>query len=153
MVTTPNASPDTIRLWLERSGTRVPLDIEIFLHVSTSSAKRPHSPSWSPPLAPVEWHYPVHNGMMPPLPPPVHIGAHAMPNDTPFVVAAPHPISHNPWTSPHSPRPLMQTRSSAHWGHIAIFYLLEQMSRWERFVFRFDKQFASIGALQSITGV
>jgi hypothetical protein len=39
-----------------------------------------------------------------------------------------------------------------HWGHIAFFYLVEQMHRWERFVFRFDKQFTSMGALKAING-
>ena len=40
-----------------------------------------------------------------------------------------------------------------HWGHIAFFYLVEQMHRWERFVFRFDKQFASLSALKGINGM
>ena len=39
-----------------------------------------------------------------------------------------------------------------HWGHIAFFYLVEQMHRWERFIFRFDKQFTSMGALKAING-
>jgi hypothetical protein len=39
-----------------------------------------------------------------------------------------------------------------HWGHIAMFYLVGQIHRWERFVFRFDKQFSSMAALKSITG-
>jgi hypothetical protein len=40
-----------------------------------------------------------------------------------------------------------------HWGHIAVYYLVQQMHRWERFVFRFDKGFGSIAALKSITGL
>lgn len=40
--------------------------------------------------------------------------------------------------------------SGAHWGHIAFFYLMEQMHRWERFVFRFDRQFGSINAIKTI---
>lgn len=44
------------------------------------------------------------------------------------------------------------SRVSMHWGHIAFFYLVEQMHRWERFIFRFDKQFTSMGALKSING-
>jgi hypothetical protein len=44
------------------------------------------------------------------------------------------------------------SRSSMHWGHIAFFYLVEQMHRWERFIFRFDKQFTSMGALKAING-
>ena len=39
-----------------------------------------------------------------------------------------------------------------HWGYIAFFYLMQQMHRWERFVFRFDRQFASIHALKTMTG-
>lgn len=39
-----------------------------------------------------------------------------------------------------------------HWGHIAFYYLVEQMHRWERFVFKFDKQFASIASLKAIDG-
>lgn len=39
-----------------------------------------------------------------------------------------------------------------HWGHIAFFYLAEQMHRWERFVFRFDKHFTSISALKALAG-
>ncbi|KAF8641799.1 hypothetical protein AX16_009780 [Volvariella volvacea WC 439] len=39
-----------------------------------------------------------------------------------------------------------------HWGHIVFFYLVEQMHRWERFIFRFDKIFSSIRALRSISG-
>lgn len=42
------------------------------------------------------------------------------------------------------------SKSSMHWGHIAFFYLVEQMHRWERFIFRFDKQFTSMGALKAI---
>lgn len=33
-----------------------------------------------------------------------------------------------------------------------MFYLVGQMHRWRRFVFRFDKQFSSMAALKSITG-
>lgn len=43
-------------------------------------------------------------------------------------------------------------RKNMHWGHIAFYYLCEQMHRWERFSFKFDKQFASIGALKAIEG-
>jgi len=39
-----------------------------------------------------------------------------------------------------------------HWGHIAFYYLAEQIHRWERFVFRFDKHFSSINALKSVIG-
>ena len=39
-----------------------------------------------------------------------------------------------------------------HWGYIAFYYLMQQMHRWERFVFRFDRQFSSINALKTMTG-
>ena len=43
-------------------------------------------------------------------------------------------------------------KKNTHWGHIAFFYLVEQMHRWERFVFRYDRQFSSAGALKAIEG-
>ncbi|KAJ3483625.1 hypothetical protein NLJ89_g12047 [Agrocybe chaxingu] len=57
-----------------------------------------------------------------------------------------------PHTSSHDRPANVVSRVSMHWGHIAFFYLVEQMHRWERFVFRFDKQFTSMGALKSING-
>lgn len=70
------------------------------------------------------------------------------------------PHSHAEWDMP----PLLanpdrgalsqqRLRKNMHWGHIAFYYLVEQMHRWERFVFKFDKQFASIGALKAIEGM
>ncbi len=41
--------------------------------------------------------------------------------------------------------------SPASWGHIAMFYLTEQMPRWKRFVFRFEKSFESMAALKTIS--
>lgn len=49
---------------------------------------------------------------------------------------------------PQAPR----SRGSIHWGHIAFFYLAEQMHRWKRFVFRFDRQFSSMEALKCVSG-
>lgn len=43
-------------------------------------------------------------------------------------------------------------RPTIHWAHIAIYYLVEQMPRWERFIFRYDKAFKSMTALASIAG-
>lgn len=43
--------------------------------------------------------------------------------------------------------------TAAQWAHVTMFYLTEQMHRWRRFVFRFDRQFASIGALKAISGM
>ncbi len=59
------------------------------------------------------------------------------------------PLLVNPERSSSSQQRL---RKNMHWGHIAFYYLVEQMHRWERFVFRFDKQFTSIGALKAIEG-
>ncbi|KAJ7923916.1 hypothetical protein B0H13DRAFT_1706905 [Mycena leptocephala] len=84
LLTNQSSSPDTIRLWLERSGPTIPLDIEIYLRVESCE------------------------------------------------------------TGQHPP--------NLHWGHIAMYYLVQQMRRWERFIFRFDKGFESIAALNFITG-
>ncbi|KAA1473094.1 hypothetical protein DENSPDRAFT_779377 [Dentipellis sp. KUC8613] len=163
LLTSPNASADTIRLWLERSGTRVPLDIEIYLQVqspSSSSSSRTcaRSPSpWSY-SAPITTHHyvPFHSVSQPGT---IQIIPTAAP-----VALPPSPPHHDHWeaiTPPPPPPPHLppvsqssapQSRASTHWGHIAIFYLVEQMHRWERFVFRFDKQFPSWHALKSISG-
>lgn len=45
-----------------------------------------------------------------------------------------------------------RSKKNMHWGHIAFFYLVEQMHRWKRFVFRFEKQFTSVTALRAIEG-
>ncbi|KAF8908517.1 hypothetical protein CPB84DRAFT_1766815 [Gymnopilus junonius] len=154
ILTNQHASADTIRLWLERSGETTPLDIEIFLRVTSSkhspepASLRPRRTSSSP-LTPVTppWnvsftaqqpssHYFVPH---PPPPPPI------------VVMPASPPPQHDGWSPPVHDRQAV-SRVSMHWGHIAFFYLVEQMHRWERFVFRFDKQFTSMGALKSITG-
>lgn len=160
LLTTQNASADTIRLWLERSGDSVPLDIEIFLRVrespDCSSRRRRRSlspidsppPLWAIPLGPPTSHYVM---------PPPH-GSHTVilpPAQVP-VILPPSPGYHDPWSSvdhQNDRTAPAQSRTSLHWGHIAIFYLVEQMHRWERFIFRFDKQFTSMGALKSISGV
>ncbi|THH32574.1 hypothetical protein EUX98_g1625 [Antrodiella citrinella] len=51
-----------------------------------------------------------------------------------------------------SATPQAKSRASIHWGYIAFYYLTEQMHRWERFVFRFDKKFSSIAALKHLAG-
>ncbi|KAE9406138.1 hypothetical protein BT96DRAFT_915633 [Gymnopus androsaceus JB14] len=38
------------------------------------------------------------------------------------------------------------------WGHVATFYLKQQMPRWKRFVFRYDRVFSSLSAFKGITG-
>lgn len=159
LITTQNSSADTIRLWLERSGDSVPLDIEIYLRVTKSqseTAARPRRssspPTWAlsfPPHHGLSTHYviphPTHTIATLPILPPAH---------TPIIIP-PSSVAHDPWGVPSLPsqeRLGPSSKTSMHWGHIAIYYLVEQMHRWERFVFRFDKQFTSMGALKSITG-
>ncbi|KAI0264609.1 hypothetical protein BC834DRAFT_924502 [Gloeopeniophorella convolvens] len=132
LVTTPNTSADTIRLWLERSGSRTPLDIEIFLHVPDTAAS----------LAAHHFYpnYSAHTPIVLPHSPPHY--------DWPGNLTPPPPhSSHSSTLTPNN-----QSRASSHWGHIAIYYLVEQMHRWERFVFRFDRQFPSWQALKSVSG-
>ncbi|KAF8530792.1 hypothetical protein JB92DRAFT_2856481 [Gautieria morchelliformis] len=167
--TTQNDSADTIRLWLERSGMVCPLDIEITLQVSPPASApsiikprtrgRSHSYSYPPPLPspPLSWsavpvgqHGPVNittagGGLVHYLPPGIF-------PSTPVVVSPP-PHSHSNHSSPQSNAGTSQSvKAIAHWGHIAMYYLTQQMERWERFVFRFDKSFPSISALKSISG-
>ncbi|KAH9477559.1 hypothetical protein JR316_0009781 [Psilocybe cubensis] len=161
LLTTQHSSADTIRLWIERSGDNVPLDIEIFLRVANTK----HSPEatairtrrTSSPLTPISipgWNisFPAQNSSPhfvvahAPLPPTVGNVAIIMP---------PSPPPHlDGWGTSSAVEKTTNTisKASMHWGHIAFFYLVEQMHRWERFVFRFDKQFTSMGALKSING-
>ncbi|EGO29108.1 hypothetical protein SERLADRAFT_365133 [Serpula lacrymans var. lacrymans S7.9] len=154
LITTQSSSADTIRLWLERSGDKVPLDIEIFLQVNGSS---PEPSTRTRPVSPTPWpggSFP-HTGS----PPAHYVISHTPgtaiilpPAHTPIIV--PPSPSHPDW-SPPPPSAMQispQPQRSMHWGHIAIFYLVEQMPRWQRFVFRFDKQFSSMSALKSISG-
>ncbi|KAF8872510.1 hypothetical protein BD779DRAFT_1452696 [Infundibulicybe gibba] len=170
LLTTQNTSPDTIRLWLERSGSSIPLDIEIFLRVANSkssasesipgrrrrsaSPNHPGSATWAFPMTHhhIAGHYVIpHPSHAPPPTIPVLPPAH-----TPIIVP-PSPSHSDAW-SPSPPPSVSErpssnaSRMSTHWGHIAIYYLVEQMHRWERFIFRFDKQFTSVGALKSIAG-
>lgn len=84
-------------------------------------------------------------------------------DDDPFDNFAPFPP---PWHPPpgvvgiHVARPSRDKNKNqtgktmaAQWAHVAMFYLAEQMSRWRRFVFRFDRHFPSISALRAIAGV
>ncbi|KZT70500.1 hypothetical protein DAEQUDRAFT_667831 [Daedalea quercina L-15889] len=183
LVTTQSTSADTIRLWLERSGSTVPLDIEILLRSHpSSSTETPPRRRVSPPAATLsEW------GWIPPPAPPAHggLGGTTATYATPGLPLFPQPpalgatapgIQHTHsagststhghddlWGMP----PLVPTGSSSlserpsshqrnkknmHWGHIAFFYLVEQMHRWQRFVFRFEKQFTSVTALRAIEG-
>ncbi|KAI0341461.1 hypothetical protein BDW22DRAFT_1359033 [Trametopsis cervina] len=178
LVTTQSASPDTVRLWLERAGPTVPLDIEIFLHTqdpqnadgSSSRRRAPlraHSPGvgwgatwsdWGHTPDPADEHdhggipYAHHAGTLHFVPVVI-----AQPNTpTPPPLGDPLEIQHhgvgNPLPAWKQICQNSRSRGSMHWGHIAFFYLTEQMHRWSRFVFRFDRQFSSISSLKSITG-
>lgn len=152
LVTTPYANADTIRLWLERSGTAIPLDIEIFLQVHTASSKAARRRSLSPIrhafLPPIGAQY-VH---IPPPPPMIPPQNPFLTPPSPTLIPVDSPPSTPSTQSPATPTAGTFSKTSLHWGHIAFYYLVEQMHRWERFIFRFDKQFASVTALKSVIG-
>lgn len=180
LVTTQNSSPDTVRLWLERSGNKVPLDIEIFLHTpreasrdsshnrrssssTLSTVSAWEAPWWEndlPGATPAP-ETPTHGTgpgylHIPPNGPPHFVPAPALPPSPPLhhVHGGATPIYHEVLHVP-SWRQVSQTSRSSngmHWGYIAFFYLMQQMHRWERFVFRFDRQFASFNALKTMMG-
>ncbi|KAF7289776.1 D-ser-dehydrat domain-containing protein [Mycena indigotica] len=148
LVTNQSASPETLRLWLERSGPTAPLDIEVYLRVVHASGET------APPPPPTNQYrgrrrhdFPI-SYPPPPLAQPVS-GVQESPHFTPHAVPPVIP-QHPSWDAP-SPRPSVSP-TEAHWGHVAIFYLINQMHRWERFIFRFEKGFASLGSLRSISG-
>jgi hypothetical protein len=163
LITSPTSSPELIRLWLERSGHTVPLDIEIYLRVTdqcpTTTAsllnanqrRRRRSsgnlsagfPVWTgsnAATAPA----PLHTTS--PLPPLAHLTSNSAGTGS-MVVSGPPPYSQDP-----GPSLAVINRPSIHWAHIAFYYLVEQMPRWERFIFRYDKAFKSMTALASIAG-
>ncbi|KAH8097078.1 hypothetical protein BXZ70DRAFT_944188 [Cristinia sonorae] len=169
LVTTQESSADIIRLWVERSGQKIPLDIEIFLKcantqptVTVSRRRRASTAStipdgWTTPWADAaQWITPLPPHPMPPPPmtPYVDFGA---PHNTVIPLALPTqtyetlvvPVSAD---RPHSASSQSKSRASLHWGYIAFFYLTEQMHRWERFVFRFDRKFPSFAALRNVAG-
>lgn len=133
-----------------------------------SSGSLPHSPSWMT-FAPhngVATHYVMPHSLHQPI----------------FPTALPTATTHVPFIPPLSPTNqdsltqasivssnsgqtsgAVDTRSSGtsvtannrpniHWAHIAFYYLIEQMPRWERFIFRYDKMFKSMTAIASING-
>ncbi|KAF7350291.1 D-ser-dehydrat domain-containing protein [Mycena venus] len=166
LFTNQSSSPDTIRLWLERSGPNVPLDIEIYLRVVQGT----ESPVATYPRRRRGHELFTHTFVSAPAPlfgtgplgsAPGHLLVpHFTPSVTPFIVPQPPVVHHHPggWESPppmtmfHGQPADLSTPPNLHWGHIAVYYLVQQMHRWERFVFRFDKGFGSIAALKSITG-
>ncbi|GJE86635.1 F-box protein [Phanerochaete sordida] len=182
LVTTQNSSPDTVRLWLERSGTKAPLDIEIFLHTPRESSSHHHhhhrrsststlstvsawdAPWWEndlPGATPAP-ETPTHGTgpgylHIPPNGPPHFVPATAVPPSPPLhhhVHGGATPIYHEVLHVPSWRRVSQASGSSSgmHWGYIAFYYLMQQMHRWERFVFRFDRQFTSINALKTMIG-
>ncbi|EPQ53554.1 hypothetical protein GLOTRDRAFT_44756 [Gloeophyllum trabeum ATCC 11539] len=147
LVTDETTSPDVLRLWLERAGPTIPLDIEIYLRAQRTplAPYRSRSPSPIPSFAPPQAD-----------PAGAVTYVHGAAGGGPIQVI---PIPQGPVhpTHPGSPPPTPSTargrsrgRHDDHWGHIAFFYLVEQIHRWERFLFRFDKHFTSISALKSI---
>ncbi|GJJ14768.1 hypothetical protein Clacol_009036 [Clathrus columnatus] len=150
---TQNDSPDIIRLWVERSGLRCPLDIEITLQVSsnpatTSVTPRPRRGSRScfsyPPPFPSP---PISSVNNPPL------NSHGLMLPSLGFLSPPYSHTNSP-SSPNSSSSQHQAsgRATNYWGYIAFYYLTSQIERWERFVFRFDRSFSSIPALKNITG-
>ncbi|KAJ7362237.1 hypothetical protein DFH08DRAFT_731585, partial [Mycena albidolilacea] len=155
LFTNQSSSPDTIRLWIERSGLTVPLDVEIYLRVVQGS--EPPVPAALPRRRRAHEPFAHHHSFVAPAPlfaTGQMLVPHFTPSVTPFIVPQPPVIQHG-WESP--PPPMLlggppELLPNQHWGHIAVYYLVQQMHRWERFVFRFDKGFGSIGALKSISG-
>ncbi|KAF7300630.1 D-ser-dehydrat domain-containing protein [Mycena chlorophos] len=148
LVTNQSSSPDTVRLWLERSGQTAPLDIEIYLrvvHASGDAAPPPPINSYRRPhrrheLPPSYIPAPPQNAA-----PGVQTSPHFTPESTPTVIP-----QHHTWESPASGP--SHSAKEAHWGHVAVYYLVKEMHRWQRFIFRFEKGFASLGALKAISG-
>ena len=162
LLTTQHSSADIIRLWLERSGNTVPLDIEIYLRVNKGASEsvsrpRPPSPTWghafpSHPSTTTHYvipHHPHPGTAIPILPPPAQTATFIVPPPATAPIYEPYVSAPS---SPPADRSSPPSRTSMHWGYIAVYYLVEQMHRWQRFVFRFDKHFSSMSALKSITG-
>ncbi|KAF5349078.1 hypothetical protein D9756_009428 [Leucocoprinus leucothites] len=174
LITTPTSSPELIRLWLERSGHSVSLDIEIYLrvveHPSTPQSsyvnanfidaqrRRGRRSSGSGGSTGSSWSsFTSHNGIMTHY---VYPGAPISPLQAPSAAVA------SPSIPPAGEHREIITNGAGvgigvgaankpniYWAHIAFYYLVEQMPRWERFVFRYDKAFKSMTALASINGV
>ena len=72
LVTTQDAPADTIRLWLERSGRSIPLDIEIFLQFphNENSNSTPRRRRLSTGSVAVEWNTGWTQAWAVPTPPP-----------------------------------------------------------------------------------
>lgn len=143
LVTSQHASADILRIWLERSGTSVPLDIEIYLRVNTPSPSDPPDLAEIPiPLAPTPAGTPI--SAIPSIPMPQHPAHHYDTWHTPSALSR---------TASATALALAQSKMSPHWGHIFTYYMVLQIHRWERFVFRFDKPFPSMAALKTLVGM
>lgn len=140
LVTTRYSSPDTVRLWLERSGNTLPLDIEIYLRAAVvqppTLTRKGGSPRPTPKAIFDQTREDHGKQILPPGEiPPVN----------------PHPItSYQFWSEYNSKDAAL--KDVGHWGCVAFFYLVESMHRWERFIFRFDMFFPSISALNTLKG-
>ncbi|KAF5381894.1 hypothetical protein D9757_007595 [Collybiopsis confluens] len=110
-------SADVIRLWLERSGPSMSLDIQIFLRVPQAKAAIPAECS-SAVLSPV---------------------------------AARRARRRIPGTlSDDGTYSIPIGSASEAWGHVAVFYLKQQLPRWKRFIFRYERVFGSLSAFRTI---
>ena len=141
LFTTPTSSPELIRLWLERSGHNIPLDIEIYLravehpcmlsnpclnfHIDAQRQRGRRSYGFGESTATSWPSFASHNGCISSIPR----------SDEPREVF-----------------PNLSNKPNVYWAHIAFYYLVAQMPRWERFVFRYDKAFKAMTALASING-
>lgn len=125
-----------MRLWLERSGLNVPLDIEILLSEFLKL------PNFSRPIRRII--PPMHS----PSPPPILIGS-PFPTFPTYTTSLYDRDDESDDSVPEQSL-IAANRNRMHWAHIAFSYLVEQMHRWERFVFRFDTHFPSIDALKTI---
>ncbi|KAG9011350.1 hypothetical protein FRB94_008634 [Tulasnella sp. JGI-2019a] len=139
LTTTTTLCPaDTIRLWLERSGTRTPLDINITLNRpagSTSLFDRAAA------AATRRRHLAHHaNQYLPSLFNSMSAG---------YTSYSSPPSS---YSSSLRPEDDAQPGSGAAWGHIVFHYLVAQLHRWRRFRFIFSTPFPSVKALDSIRG-
>ncbi|KAJ4484343.1 hypothetical protein C8J55DRAFT_510353 [Lentinula edodes] len=119
LVTKLDDSADVIRLWMERAGHSMPLDIEIYLRVPQIKAAIP-AECGSSVLAP--------------------IAANRRPRRRTGAL-----MDDGGYSPPVG-------NGSESWGHVAVFYLKQQMPRWKRFVFRYDRVFSSLAAFKGISG-
>jgi hypothetical protein len=78
-----------------------------------------------------------------------------MPLPYPHPTHSPHSHTHHGSSSKNSKDGASQEqqRASSTWGHVAFYYLTSVLPRWKRFVFKFDRPFGSLRALDSITGL